>query len=234
MYKILYSILKEIDLVLVCRNFTAITFMSLIQPVSMRFRKHFWRIRLCCASKIVAKYWKVFVFLFLDFRVIANKIRHGLETVTWFYCFEAVCWKRKLWKTLKPFLSDKTPSSVKITLVDQDEIISTGNETADVLNTNFSKIISNLKIPECPASNPIYNKISDPVLKAIMKYKNHPNIKAIERVPKVNDLFKFTNVDKTEIFNEIVCLDASKVCQDTDVPTEIIKENADICVTYFS
>ena len=58
-----------------------------------------------------------------------------------------------------------------------------------------------------------------------MKYKNHPNIKAIEWVPKVNDLFKFTNVDKTEIFNEIVCLDASKVCQDTDVPTEIIKEN---------
>ena len=102
------------------------------------------------------------------------------------------------------------------------------------MNTNFSKIISNLKIHECPASSPIYNKISDPVLKAIMKYKIQPNIKTIERVPKVNDFFKFTNVDKTEIFNEIVCLDASKVCQDTDVPTKIIKENADICVAYFS
>ena len=121
-----------------------------------------------------------------------------------------------------------------MTLVDQDEIISTGNETADFLNTNFSKIISNLKILECPASSPIYNKISDLVLKAIMKYKIQPNIKTIERVPKVNDFFKFTNVDKTEIFNEIVCLDASKVCQDTDVPTKIIKENADIYLTYFS
>ena len=31
-----------------------------------------------------------------------------------------------------------------------------------------------------------------------------------------------------EILNEIVNLDASKSCQDTDVPTKIIKENADI------
>ena len=31
---------------------------------------------------------------------------------------------------------------------------------------------------------------------------------------------------KKEIFQEIVCLDASKAYQDTDVPTKIIKENA--------
>ena len=35
-------------------------------------------------------------------------------------------------------------------------------------------------------------------------------------------------MEKREILNEIVNLDASKSCQDTDVPTKIIKENADI------
>ena len=33
---------------------------------------------------------------------------------------------------------------------------------------------------------------------------------------------------KGEILNEIVNLDASKSCHDTDVPTKIIKDNADI------
>ena len=50
----------------------------------------------------------------------------------------------------------------------------------------------------------------------------------IERVSKSKDLFNFLYPEKKEIFQEIVCLDASKGCQDTDVPTKIIKENADI------
>ena len=40
----------------------------------------------------------------------------------------------------------------------------------------------------------------------------------MERVPKLRDLFNFLNV-----FQEIVCFDASKASQDTDVPTKIIK-----------
>ena len=35
-------------------------------------------------------------------------------------------------------------------------------------------------------------------------------------------------MEKKGIFYKIVCLDASEACQDTDVPTKIIKENVDI------
>ena len=56
-------------------------------------------------------------------------------------------------------LSDKTPSNAKITLIEDDEVISSDNETADVLNTFFSNTVSNLNIPEYPISNPYYNKI---------------------------------------------------------------------------
>lgn len=82
---------------------------------------------------------------------------------------------KKLWTFVKPFLSDKTPFNAKITLADEDEIISRDNTTADILNT-FLVIIT---------------KITDPLLKATLKYKNHPSTKATERVPKLKDFFKF-------------------------------------------
>ena len=93
-------------------------------------------------------------------------------------------------------------------------------------------IVSNLNLPEYLISNAFYNKIRDPVLKAIVKYKDHPSIKAIERVSKSKDLFEFSNMQKKKIFQEIVDLDASNACQDTDVPTKTIKENADIFIDF--
>ena len=75
-------------------------------------------------------------------------------------------------------------------------------------------------------SDPISNDINDPVLKSILKYKDHPGIKAIGKISNLNSLFKFYNVEKWEILNEIVNLDASKSCQDTDYQ-QTIKGNAD-------
>ena len=135
---------------------------------------------------------------------------------------------KTFWRTVKRFLSDKTSSDKKINLIKKDKIIKTGTKTTNVLYAFFSKIISNLNVPKNPVSDPISNDINNPVLKSILKYKDHRSIKAFEKISKLNSLFKFCNVEKGEILNEIVNLDAWKSCQDTDVPTKIIKENADI------
>ena len=47
-------------------------------------------------------------------------------------------------------------------------------------------------------------------------------------------IWRSSNLEKKEIFKEIVCLDVSKACQDTDtdVPTKIIRENADIFTNF--
>ena len=135
---------------------------------------------------------------------------------------------RKFLKTVKPFLSDKCPSNEKVILVEEDEIISKDSEMTEVLNTLSSNIVNNLNIPEYQTNAPISDNLNGPVLKAIAKYKNHPSIKAIEKIPKPDNLFNFSNVDKEEVFKEIIRLDASKASQDTDVPTKVIKENADI------
>ena len=77
-------------------------------------------------------------------------------------------------------------------------------------------------------SDPISNDVCDSVLKSVLKYKDRSSIKAIEKIAKPNNLFKFSNLKKRQILHEIVNLDASKSCQDTDVPAKFIKENADI------
>ena len=53
---------------------------------------------------------------------------------------------KKFWRTITPFLSDKTPFNAKITLIEHGEVISSDNEIANVLNTFFSNIVSNLTI----------------------------------------------------------------------------------------
>ena len=78
---------------------------------------------------------------------------------------------KTFWKTIKPFLSNKTPSDEKITLIKKDKIIKTDTKAGNILNTFFSTIISKLNISEYPVSDPISNDINDPVLKSILKYK---------------------------------------------------------------
>ena len=70
--------------------------------------------------------------------------------------------------------------------------------------------------------------IQEPVLKAIVKYRNHTSILTIGEVCKKNPQFSLRCVDKDEILKEILNLDAPKSCQDSDIPSRIIKENVDI------
>ena len=132
---------------------------------------------------------------------------------------------KKFWKTVTPFLSDKVLSTERI---ENDKIINNDNETANIMNTFFSNIVINLSVPEYRVYEGISRNISDPILKAIVKYKNHPSITAIKRVSNSNDLFSFDIVDREKILKEISSLVHTKTCQESDIPTKIIKENADI------
>ena len=86
---------------------------------------------------------------------------------------ENVCDIKYFWKVVKPLLSNKVMSSEKITLVEGTKILKNDKETAKVLNNYFSTIIQNLKIPQCKEQDPISASISDPVMRAIVKYRAH-------------------------------------------------------------
>ena len=52
---------------------------------------------------------------------------------------------KKFWKTIKPFLSDKSINSDKIHLNENGELINGKTKKAEVLNEFFSNIVKNLK-----------------------------------------------------------------------------------------
>ena len=132
-------------------------------------------------------------------------------------------------KIVKPFFSVKVTSSEKIALIEEDETIGNDSDTARVLNTSFSNIVSNLKIPEYTRCDPLSDFISNPVLKSIVKYRNHPSILRIGEICHGSNAinFSFSTVQRT-ILNETTQLSSSKTDQSTDIPTKIINQNSDI------
>ena len=91
-------------------------------------------------------------------------------------------------KTVKPFLSDKITSKEKITLIEEHEIVSNNENTAQVLNTFFSNIVGSLNIPEYVTNDPISD--SNPI--KIPRTSQHTHyMRSIQRNKKNMLLFHF-------------------------------------------
>ena len=86
---------------------------------------------------------------------------------------------KKFWRTVKPLLFDISINSDKIPLNENGELINSESKTAEVLNKFFSNIVKNLKIPEYENLSSNFEKVKDPVFKAILKY-NHSSIIVIK------------------------------------------------------
>ena len=121
-----------------------------------------------------------------------------------------------------------------ITLVDNNNIISSETEIAEKLNAIFSNIVKelNIKVKE----DLLYDipNINNPVERAIQKYKNHPSIQTIKETFDSNKTFSFELVSSDTIFKEIVSLDTKKPTHNTDVPIKIVKANADLFSIFVS
>ena len=138
---------------------------------------------------------------------------------------------KQFWRTVKPLFSDKTKSNEKITLVDDETVNTQDEKNAELLNLFFSSAVKNLKIPEFGDTNPLVERLSDPVLKAILKYNNHPSIAAIRNANN-NSHFHFNEVSVEEVYKETRKLSTRKSVQSTDIPVRVLKENADIFADY--
>ena len=135
--------------------------------------------------------------------------------------------RKIFWKIVKPMLSKNIKSNKRITLIENDEIIKTEKGTAKVLNVFFSKIVENLDNQQYNVDDLICENINDPLLRAIVRYRNHPSIVTIKKFCNSKSHFSFKNVQKEEILKELNNLNINKATQNTDIPTKIIKENPD-------
>ena len=109
---------------------------------------------------------------------------------------------KQFWRTVKPLFSDKTKSNEKITLVEDETVTTQDEQNAELLNLFFSNAVKNLKIPRFSNTNPLAERLSDPTLKAILKYKNHPSI-AVIRNANNDSHFYFNEVSVGKVYKEI-------------------------------
>ena len=140
------------------------------------------------------------------------------------------CDNRKFWKVVKPLLSNKIVSNEKITLVEGETIIITDQANPAMLNNFFSNIVKNLEIPQYNQVDSICQNIKDPVFKAIIKYRNHPNIIPI-KARCANSKFSFSFIEKKNVLKEIKNLQINKATQG-NISTKLIKNNSDLFVGF--
>jgi exonuclease III len=144
---------------------------------------------------------------------------------------------RKFWKTVKPCFSDKASQTENIILIENDEIISDCEITAETFSAYFEIAAGSIGINENETDNGSgkIDESSDKIIEDIIfRYKRHPSILKIKDsiTSKVDDTFSFKTVDKDTVLKLTNLLTSSKAAQDSDIPTRIIKENMDIFGNY--
>ena len=99
-------------------------------------------------------------------------------------------------------LSVKFVNSGKITLVDNEKIITSDKEIAKVLNDSFSNIIKTLNIPQGNHTDSITENFRDLTLKAIFRYRKHPSILLTKRKTKSGFVFTLNNITMVDVIKQ--------------------------------
>ena len=140
---------------------------------------------------------------------------------------------KTFWKTVEPLSPENNFSNNKITLVKDDEIISTDNELAETFNRFFTNAVRYLNIDGFKTeycSNPELDIISN----IIDKFKNHPSMLNIKENVKVQSKFNFSTVTETMVRTKINAMDKKKPTTYNHIPTQILFENSDIISPYIT
>ena len=137
------------------------------------------------------------------------------------------------WKTIKPLFSEKLNISRKISLIENDEIISNDVDVAETMNDFFSNAVVNLGIrgyqEDC-----LPNIDGDNIISIIKKFKGHPSILNIKERVKVSEKFSFSICSIADIANGIHKLNINKPTTFNNIPAKVLVENCDICSPFIT
>ena len=131
---------------------------------------------------------------------------------------------KKFCQTVKSFLSEKLKSREKMTLVEKEELVSSEFDVAQRFNQFLSNIVKNLDILKYVVGHTLHlNLKNQPILMAILKYKDHPSIITIKRFRYQTVPFHFSYIDKKTLLKIIRSLSKNKDSQVTDIPVRVVK-----------
>ena len=139
--------------------------------------------------------------------------------------------KNKLfWKAVKPSFTDKTLRDERITLVENNKVVSDESKLVEIFSKYFGNIVQNLGIDGLTNTSSDNDAVT--IRQAIEKYQNHPSIKVIRENIDTTNNFSFDLINPECMSKIINNLDTSKATQQGDIPTKIIKDNKDL-FSYF-
>ena len=110
-------------------------------------------------------------------------------------------------------------------LVEKNEIINNEKKFAEIFNTYFTYVVSNLKIPRYQDTDfargidPFVG--NDPITFILEKYKNHPSIIAIKNFCHENKTFNFETIKRDDVLKKKKILRQIQNCQNGNVPTKL-------------
>ena len=110
---------------------------------------------------------------------------------------------------MKPVFTNVISDENYFTLVDGNKMINNSKNTK-VFNIFFSNVIKNLKIPEYSKIGQLSKRTKDPVLKAIIKCKQHLSINAIKQKSNCKNRFSFF-CRKSKIKKKLTCFKSIKL-----------------------
>ena len=137
------------------------------------------------------------------------------------------------WKTIKPLFSDKHNICRKITLIDDEEIISNDVKVAKIMNDFFSDAVAKLDI-EGYQTDFLPNVEDNNIINMINKFKNHPSIIKIKEKVEINETFSFSRCSVDNIEREIDKLNINKPTTFNNIPAKILVENGETCSPFIS
>ena len=135
---------------------------------------------------------------------------------------------RKFWKTVKPLSSGKIQASSKITLWENEVLVTDDKKVAEIFNEYFVNITASLGIMQPKDGLTSTDGLHDPVEIAIKKYSSHPSINLISENRNPFHYFALSFVTNSRVSAKLRELKVNKASPISSILSKILKENSDI------
>ena len=137
---------------------------------------------------------------------------------------------KRFWKQIKSSFSDKVICGEKITLVNDNNIISDDQQQAEVFKLFFKDAVNKLDIQENRFLLNHVEQHQGEIEDIISTFKCHPSILEIQKKVSIHELFEFKQVTQEEVLKQLKALDVKKATTFQNIPCKSLKENAEVCV----
>ena len=130
---------------------------------------------------------------------------------------------QKIWKTIKPFLTSKQPSSNNIILKEDDKIITDERDVCNILNDFFSHVAMDIGFKD---DIPDDFQTADGFTKIIDKHANHPSVTKIRENIQTQQYFYFTAVSDKYIEKIMQRMEPKKAQGYDNIPSKLLRLGA--------